>query len=218
MIYDERVDSVAIAGLLRPYAELNPQQLEQTITYLELLLKWNAKVNLTSVRGAEQIVTRHFGESFFAGRQLVAVDAATSVIDLGSGAGFPVVAVDAATSVIDLGSGAGFPGLPIAVLRPFAGVTLIESGAKKATFLNEVIYALGLKNVKVARQRGESFVGSADLVMMRAVEKVEAAIPIALNLVRPGGCLALMIGASQTELGDAGRARSNLGKDRGGSR
>ena len=180
MIYDERVDSVAIAGLLRPYAELNPQQLEQTITYLELLLKWNAKVNLTSVRGAEQIVTRHFGESFFAGRQLVAVDAATSVIDLGSGA--------------------GFPGLPIAVLRPFAGVTLIESGAKKATFLNEVIYALGLKNVKVARQRGESFVGSADLVMMRAVEKVEAAIPIALNLVRPGGCLALMIGASQTSL------------------
>jgi len=180
VIYDERVDSVAIAGLLRPYAELNPQQLEQTITYLELLLKWNAKVNLTSVRGAEQIVTRHFGESFFAGRQLVAVDAATSVIDLGSGA--------------------GFPGLPIAVLRPFAGVTLIESGAKKATFLNEVIYALGLKNVKVARQRGESFVGSADLVMMRAVEKVEAAIPIALNLVRPGGCLALMIGASQTSL------------------
>src|SRR5260370_11938917 len=89
VIYDERVDSVAIAGLLRPYAELNPQQLEQTITYLELLLKWNAKVNLTSVRGAEQIVTRHFGESFFAGRQLVAVNAATSVIALGSGAGFP---------------------------------------------------------------------------------------------------------------------------------
>jgi 16S rRNA (guanine527-N7)-methyltransferase len=178
VIYDERVDSAAITGLLRPYAELNPRQLEQTITYLGLLLKWNAKVNLTSVRDAEQIVTRHFGESFFAGRQLVAVDAATSVIDLGSGA--------------------GFPGLPIAVLRPFAGVTLIESSAKKATFLNEVIYALGLKNVKVARQRGESFVGSADLVIMRAVEKFEAAIPIALNLVRPGGCLALMIGASQT--------------------
>jgi 16S rRNA (guanine527-N7)-methyltransferase len=180
VIYDGRVDSVAIAGLLRPYAELNPQQLEQTITYLELLLKWNAKMNLTSVRDAEQIVTRHFGESFFAGRELVAVDAATSVIDLGSGA--------------------GFPGLPIAVLRPFAGVTLIESSTRKATFLNEVISALQLRNVRVARQRGESFVASADLVMMRAVEKFEAAIPIALNLVRPGGCLALMIGASQTSL------------------
>ncbi len=180
MIYDERVDSAAIAGLLRPYAELTPQQLEQTITYLGLLLKWNAKVNLTSVRDARQIVIRHFGESFFAGSQLIAVDAATSVIDLGSGA--------------------GFPGLPMAMMRRLAEVTLIESNAKKATFLNEVVYALRLKNVKVARQRAESFFGPADLVIMRAVEKFEAAVPIARNLVRPGGRLALLIGASQTSL------------------
>ena len=179
LIYDGPVDTVPIAQLLRPFAELNQAQLEQTATYLRLLLKWNAKVNLTAVRDPEHIVTRHFGESFFAAQKL-------------SIAGW-------SGSVIDFGSGAGFPGLPLAMFAPLAQVTLIESNAKKATFLNEVISALELKNACVARQRGENYSGTASLVTMRAVEKFEAAIPIVLSLVQPAGRLALMIGAKQVD-------------------
>ena len=177
MIYDGRVDTATIAGLLRPFAEPSPVQLEQTAAYLELLLKWNAKVNLTSVRDPRQMITRHFGESYFAARELLSSEPAATVIDLGSGA--------------------GFPGLPLAMFEPAVQVTLIESNAKKVAFLNEVIAALKLGNVKVVRQRAEDYAGSADLVTMRAVERFEAAARIAIRLVLPGGRLALMIGASQ---------------------
>jgi len=178
LIYDGRVDTATIAGLLRPFAEPNPVQLEQTATYLNLLLKWNAKVNLTSVRGPRQMIMRHFGESYFAARELLSSEPAATVIDLGSGA--------------------GFPGLPLAMFEPAVQVTLIESNAKKVAFLNEVIAALKLGNVRVVRQRAEDYAGSADLVTMRAVERFEAAARIAIRLVRPGGGrLALMIGASQ---------------------
>jgi 16S rRNA (guanine527-N7)-methyltransferase len=176
VIYDASVDTAIIAALLQPFAELTSEQLAQTSTYIDLLLKWNAKVNLTAVRNREEIVTRHFGESFFVAARLA----------LGPG--------DAA---IDLGSGAGFPGLPLAMFAPVVQVTLIESNGKKAAFLNEVISVLQLKNAKVFSRRAETYPAKADVVTMRAVEKFESALPVALALVRDGGRLALMIGTSQ---------------------
>jgi 16S rRNA (guanine527-N7)-methyltransferase len=176
VIYDAKVDTAIIAALLQPYAELTSEQLAQTSTYVDLVLKWNAKVNLTAVRNREEIVTRHFGESFFAAARLAPVPGDTA---------------------IDLGSGAGFPGLPLAMFAPAVEVTLIESNGKKAAFLNEVIFALRLKNAKVFSRRAETYPAKAHLVTMRAVEKFESAVPVALNLVRDGGRLALMIGASQ---------------------
>jgi 16S rRNA (guanine527-N7)-methyltransferase len=83
------------------------------------------------------------------------------------------------------------------MLSPAVQVTLIESNGKKAAFLNEVISALQLKNAKVFRQRAETFPRQADLVTMRAVEKFEKALAVALGMVPEGGRIALMIGASQ---------------------
>jgi 16S rRNA (guanine527-N7)-methyltransferase len=163
-------------ALMRPFAELSAEQLAQTSTYVDLLLKWNAKVNLTAVRNREEIVTRHFGESFFVAARLAPLPGDTA---------------------IDLGSGAGFPGLPLAMFAPGVQVTLIESNGKKAAFLNEVISALQLKNAKVFGGRAETYPAKADLVTMRAVEKFESALPVALGLVHDGGRLALMIGTSQ---------------------
>ena len=173
------MDSSHIAGLLAPFLRhrFAADQLQQLSAYLDLLLKWNAKTNLTSVRDPEQIVTRHFGESLFAAEHLFAADAAQSVIDLGSGA--------------------GFPGLPLAIYAPDAQVTLIESQNKKATFLKEVVRNLPLKNVTVFAGRGETYPGKADVVTMRAVEKFTDALPVAAKLVAPGGRLALLIGADQ---------------------
>jgi 16S rRNA G527 N7-methylase RsmG len=76
---------------------------------------------------------------------------------------------------------------------------LIESNGKKAAFLHEVISALRLTNAKVFAQRAEAYPATADLVTMRAVEKFQSALPLAVGLAGPGGRIALMIGAAQLE-------------------
>jgi len=100
-------------------------------------------------------------------------------------------------SAIDLGSGAGFPGIPLAVHMSETEVTLIESNHKKSTFLREVIAGLKLKNTVVYTGRGEDYPSQAELVTMRAVERFDKALPIAVGLTAPGGRIGLMIGSGQ---------------------
>ena len=180
------MDLRRIAELLAPFTPgeaLSAEQLQALSTYLDLLMRWNERINLTAIRSAEQIVTRHFGESLFAARHLLA---------LGQRA-----------EVADLGSGAGFPGLPLKIVRPSASVALIESQNKKATFLREVIRALKLTGVHVIAERAETLAREFDLVTMRAVERFERALPIAAGLVAAGGRLALLVGAEQAATAQA---------------
>lgn len=174
------METATIARLLQPYAKVEEKLARDVSIYIDLLLKWNSKMNLTAVREPEQMVTRHFGESLFAASQLLTPEWTGSVIDVGSGA--------------------GFPGLPLAMYAPGATVMLIESQGKKAAFLNEVIFTLKLRNAKVWVGRAEHFNGLADLVTMRAVERFEGALPAASGLVDTEGRIALMIGDSQVEL------------------
>ena len=173
------MDIAEIAELLRPFAELNPQQLAHTLMYLNLLQKWNSRINLTAVRRPQEMVTRHFGESFFAAQTLLAK-------------GYT-------GTIIDLGSGAGFPGVPMAMSAPHAKVTLLESNGKKASFLNEVIRTLGLRNVVVFSRRAEEYPNSSSLVVMRAIEHFEASLVLASKLVEPEGRLSVMIGGAQVD-------------------
>src|SRR5437762_12857626 len=127
-----------IADLLVPYLPDPPATLlPQLSSYLDLLLKWNARTNLTAIRDPEEIVRRHFGESLFAAGHLPVEDLGVSGPDSG-----PI-------TLLDLGSGAGFPGLPIALLCPGVQVTLAESQNKKAAFLREFVRTLSLPNVEV---------------------------------------------------------------------
>ncbi len=174
------MDTANIARLLEPFIQLDEMRLAAISKYIDLLIKWNARINLTAIRAPEEIVQRHFGESLFAAQRILA--------------GGPV------KMAIDLGSGAGFPGVPFALLAPEVQVTLIESNQKKSTFLKELIYLLGLKNVKMFGGRAESYSQSANLVMLRAVEKFGEVLPLARKLVSPGGRLALLIGISQVDL------------------
>ena len=177
------MDPARIAELLRPFtgdAELRPEMLDQLRLYLDLLLRWNARVNLTAVRDPERIVTRHFGESVFAARML----------DL-QAAG-PI-------TLADVGSGAGFPGVPIKLWAPHLELTLIESHNKKATFLREALRTLKLDRARVFCGRAEQWGQTADLVTLRAVEHFERALPVSAALVRQGGKLCLLIGAGQME-------------------
>jgi 16S rRNA (guanine527-N7)-methyltransferase len=173
------VDTTAIAQLLRPYIQLDETRLRDISIYIDLLLKWNARINLTAIRQPEGIIQRHFGESFFAANYLLAQAEVKNAIDLGSGA--------------------GFPGVPFAMLAPQVRVTLIESNHKKATFLKELAFSLGMENVEVFSGRGEKYSKTASVVTMRAVESFEKTLPLALKLVGPGGRIALMIGAGQVD-------------------
>ena len=108
--------------------------------YISLLLQWNRSISLTTVMDPEEIVRFHFGESFFA----------ASAVPITSG------------RLADVGSGAGFPGLPLKILVPAIELTLIESNAKKATFLEEVRRRLELGRIHIFRGRMEEFGGDGD--------------------------------------------------------
>ena len=188
-----------IAELLGPFlaARLADQQLDQISIYIDLLLRWNARVNLTAVRNPEEIMTRHFGESLFAASQLLPSGVLTPVRDsLHDRA--PAVASGRS---VDLGSGAGFPGIPLKIWSPQTPVTLIESSHKKAAFLREVIRALTLTSIDVYGGRAETYPKtSVALVTLRAVERFASILSVANSLLAPGARLALLIGESQVAL------------------
>lgn len=173
---DARRISELLAGFLGE-EKLTVEQLSNISIYIDILLKWNARMNLTAVRDPEQIVQRHFGESLFAARNLVARDSTTSVADVGSGA--------------------GFPGIPMKIYAPGLRSTLIESHGKKATFLREVCRGLKLTNINIVTTRAENWGQTAELVTLRAVERFGQVLPVAASLVAHPGRLALLIGASQ---------------------
>jgi 16S rRNA (guanine527-N7)-methyltransferase len=151
-----------IANLLSPYlsqinSQINSTLLSQLSGYLDLLVRWNARTNLTAIRTPEEMVSRHFGESLFAAQNL--------------GDELP-------ETLLDFGSGAGFPGVPIALFQPTIAVTLAESQNKKATFLREVVRTLGLANAEVWMGRAEGLPESRmfHTVGLRAVDKMEVAL------------------------------------------
>jgi 16S rRNA (guanine527-N7)-methyltransferase len=170
-----------IADLLVPYLpDPNAALVSQLSIYFDLLLKWNARTNLTAIRDPQEVVRRHFGESLFAARHL---DPATPTL-------------------LDFGSGAGFPGLPIALLRPDIQVTLAESQNKKAAFLREAVRTLRLSS-EVWPDRVESMPADRRFhtVTLRAVDNMEAALPVAKTRIAPGGRLVLLTTAVHAPAG-----------------
>ena len=203
-----------IAELLEPFLrEANDQRptsdealIQYISTYIDILLRWNARINLTAIRDSEEIVTRHFGESLFAARHLFPkVYPVTSVSPVVKAFDFDVdsandqrLTTNNPIHVADLGSGAGFPGIPIKLWAPQIALTLIESSHKKATFLREVARALRLTDVNIQNVRAESLPTSTfSVVTLRAVERLVAILPIAATLLAPKGRLALLISSSQ---------------------
>lgn len=182
-----------IEALLQPFlppAELGKTTLpaallDQLSLYLDLLLRWNQRVSLTSIRIPVEIVQRHFGESLFTGFHLANC--------LAPGA-----------QLLDYGSGAGFPGLPIQLLLPHAHVTLAESQARKVAFLREVVRELSLPT-EVWSRRVEQMPSdrSFDAVTLRAVDRMANALAHAKGRLRHGGWLAALVGEDSEVFGDA---------------
>jgi 16S rRNA (guanine527-N7)-methyltransferase len=179
---------------------LSPAQLQSISIYIDILIRWNARVNLTAIRDPDQIVTRHFGESLFAASNLFPRPLYVGTAAPGCPAERSSAAHPRQTSVADVGSGAGFPGLPTKLWAPHVSLTLIESNQKKATFLREVTRALTLTDINITTSRAEALAsGTFDVVTLRAVESFAAILPVAASLVAPAGRLALLIGTSQLD-------------------
>ncbi len=122
-------------GALELGVEVSPQQQEQLLAYLALLIKWNKAYNLTAVRDPDEMVSRHLLDSL-------------SVV--------PYV-VDGGDNWLDVGSGGGMPGIPLAILFPERRFTLLDSNGKKTRFLTQVKLELKLANLQVIHSRVEAF-------------------------------------------------------------
>lgn len=155
--------AVANAGL----DPLPPGTSDKFAEYLALLLKWNARLNLTAIREPAEIVRRHFLECIQCAQ-----------------------AVPEAATLLDFGSGAGFPGIPIALVRSEIRVTLGESQAKKAAFLREAVRSLGL-NASVFDGRIETMPPAQkfEVVTLRAVDKMAEAYALAIDRLPDRGAL-----------------------------
>jgi 16S rRNA (guanine527-N7)-methyltransferase len=146
---------------------------------MSLLLLWNQKISLTSIENPQEIVARHFGESFFGAKLIENRE-------------------NPRCRLADVGSGAGFPGLALKIVLPELEVILIEQDTRKATFLNEVIRALKLPNARVHRSNYESLapeIADFDVIVSRAVGDHKSLLKWAGPRLSPSGRVLLWLGA-----------------------
>ena len=171
-----RLSDDHIQSALSPYGGRSSSGLCDAIrTYIDLLVRWNRRISLTTVTDPDEILRFHIGESI----------AAISAVPIEKG------------RLADVGSGAGFPGVPLALFLPDLDVTLIESNAKKATFLAEVQRQLNLHRVRVFRGRAEASLAQGpkfDYVTARAVGKYNELLLWSSKALNPGGKVILWLG------------------------
>ena len=161
------------AGLSAMKLELPGEARARMAAHLELIAKWNRVHNLTAVRETEQMVVLHL------------LDSLSLLPHLGS-----------AKSVLDVGTGPGFPGIPLAIARPELEFALLDSSHKKCTVLEQARAELGLRNVTVVCERVEQWQPGRrfDAVVSRAFAELSDFITQSQHLAAPGGRFLAMKG------------------------
>ena len=167
------LESSLAGGLAAMSVSASAQQCDRLVAHLELIAKWNRVHNLTAVRETEQMVVLHVLDSL-------------SLLPLLGGA----------RTLLDVGSGPGFPGVPLAIVRPELDVQLLDSSSKKCAFLEQARAQLGLANVRVVCERVEAWKPAErfDLVVSRAFADLADFVVQAGHLVAPGGRMLAMKG------------------------
>lgn len=173
--------------------QLNDKQIEQFIIYMDYLLEENEKYNLTAITNREEVVIKHFVDSVL-----------------------PLAEIEKGASVIDVGTGAGFPGVPLKILRPDIKLTLLDSLQKRINFLNNLLNKLEITGVVTLHSRAEDYAIKArekfDVALSRAVASVPTLSEYLLPFVKVGGKVIMYKGSSaQEELASGEKAILTLG-------
>lgn len=163
---------------------ISNEQLNSLEIFCDLLLEYNSHTNLTAIKTVEGVYLKHFYDSL-------------TILNC----------LDENSSILDIGTGAGFPGLVLAIIRPDLNLTLLDSNNKKIKFLNYIIDNLNLKNVSTVHARAEEFarlnIERFDYVTSRAVASIRILLELGIPTLKVNGKFILMKSSIDTELDEA---------------
>lgn len=173
---------------------ITDEQATKFYKYMELLLEWNEKMNLTAITEPDEVILKHFIDSITAERY-----------------------IDKNAKIIDIGTGAGFPGIPLSIMRNDLKITLMDSLNKRIKFLDEVVKENELLNVDTIHSRAEElarnkdFRGKFDVATSRAVASLNVLLEYMIPFVKVGGYCICMKGSNiEEELNNAKKALNVL--------
>lgn len=176
---------------------LSEEQLQQFLSYYEMLIEKNKVMNLTAIIEKEEVIDKHFIDSISLNK---AMD------------------VTKPLKILDLGTGAGFPGIPLKIAYPNLEITLLDSLNKRIKFLDEVIEVLGLEGIVTIHGRAEDYAKQAsyreqfDICVSRAVANLATLSEYCLPYVKEGGCfISYKSGSVEEELEQSKKAIFELG-------
>ena len=191
MNFREEMDRAAIAYGL----SLSEKQLEQFQQYYDLLVEWNEKMNLTAITDPREVAHKHMIDSI---------------------AGWDEKKLAGNASVIDIGTGAGFPGIPLKIFQPDLRLTLLDSLNKRVNFLRAVVEELGLAGVECIHGRAEdaardkAFRERFDVVVSRAVARLRVLVEYCLPFARVGGIFLAWKGLQYREEAEEAKGAAKL--------
>ena len=183
------------------HIELSKEQYSQYVTYYNMVVEKNKVMNLTGITEFDEFIDKHYIDSL-------------SIVN--------AVDMTRVNSIIDVGTGAGFPGIPLKIAFPHLKITLLDSLNKRINFLNEVIEVLGLQNVETCHGRAEDFGHRKeyreqyDLCASRAVANLSTLTEYCLPFVKVGGqFVSYKSGNVDNELKESSKAIKILGGEAG---
>lgn len=175
--------------------EIEKEHVEQFYNYMQLLLEWNEKINLTAITDAKEIIIKHFLDSLTISKY-----------------------IPQGATLVDMGTGAGFPGIPLKIYRKDIKITLVDSLNKRIKFLDEVIEQLNLEKIEAVHARAEEFGRNLkyregfDIATSRAVANLATLSEYLIPLVKVNGkCISMKGPDIEGELQNGKKAINILG-------